>query len=372
MAQLMSFSLAGLGWPSIQKRSSSSLESGTAAHDSDVALIPEVEASLFCTCRSVARIASGLASLIDGESDTPNVKTLRASKPGFTRQSAFRLRIISPAAISNTSAIAISATTNTPRARCLTPPVPRPPSFSVSCKFGREIFSAGTSPNTTPQSSAIPPVNSKTFQSIPISFARGNPEGKCCRATFVPHTATSNPRPPPASDSTILSVKSWRTIRPRPAPQRGANRKLSRTPRRTHQEQVGDVHARNQQHKSDGREQHQQQQPHFSNHQFLQGNQRGPDPFVRVRIFFRQMFRHAQHVGPRLLNRCARFQPPKSVKPQPSRPALQQRIVPLADRHIDFARSEPSHLKFETRGYHSYDRVASPFQCECFSQNFRR
>ena len=114
--------------------------------------------------------------------------------------------------------MAISATTNTPCARCLPPPGPRPPSFKVSCKFGFEIRSAGTSPNKIPQSRAMPAVNNNTFQSIPTSLARGNPEGKCCSATFVPHAAISRPSPPPASASSMLSVRSCRTILPLPAP----------------------------------------------------------------------------------------------------------------------------------------------------------
>ena len=165
---------------------------------------------------------------MDDGREAPNASTLRESKPGFTLQSAFRLRIISPAAINNTSAMAISATTKTPCARCFPPPDPRPPSFNVSCRFGLETRIAGTKPNRIAHSSAMPAVNNKTLQSIPTSLARGNPEGKCCSATFVPHAASNNPSPPPATASSVLSVRSWRMILPLPAPSaaRTANSRL--------------------------------------------------------------------------------------------------------------------------------------------------
>ena len=124
--------------------------------------------------------------------------------------------------------MAISATTKAPCTRCFPPPDLCPPSFNVSCKFVFEIRNAGTSPNKMPQSSAMPAVNSKTFQSIPTSLARGNPEGNRCSATFVPHAAITKPSPPPASASSMLSVRSCRTILPRPAPSaaRTANSRL--------------------------------------------------------------------------------------------------------------------------------------------------
>ena len=74
----------------------------------------------------------------------------------------------------------------------------------------------------------MPAVNNKTFESIPISLARGSPDGKCCSAPFVPHAASNSPSPPPASASSMLSVRSCRTILPLPAPRaaRTANSRL--------------------------------------------------------------------------------------------------------------------------------------------------
>jgi hypothetical protein len=68
---------------------------------------------LVISCRSGAN-GVGLAVIIDGGSEKPKVKTLSGRKPGSTLQSWVKLRIISPALMSKTSAIAISTTTNAP------------------------------------------------------------------------------------------------------------------------------------------------------------------------------------------------------------------------------------------------------------------
>jgi hypothetical protein len=54
---------------------------------------------------------------MDGGSDKPNVSTLRGLKPGSTFQRLTRLRIINPAPVRRTKAIATSTTTKTLSAR---------------------------------------------------------------------------------------------------------------------------------------------------------------------------------------------------------------------------------------------------------------
>src|SRR5271154_5281750 len=55
----MSFSLAGLGWPSIQNRFSSSVLIGTAPHVCDTACTPGVARSWSSRARKAVRIAGG-------------------------------------------------------------------------------------------------------------------------------------------------------------------------------------------------------------------------------------------------------------------------------------------------------------------------
>ncbi len=128
-------------------------------------------------------------------------------------QSAARLRIISPAPMSSTTAIAISTATKTLCVRCRAPLDPRPPSFSVSCMSGRIVFSAGTSPNTIPVTTEIPRVKNITRPSSPISSDRGKVCGSAARIARVPHFASNSPIAPPTIPSITLSVKSCRITR---------------------------------------------------------------------------------------------------------------------------------------------------------------
>src|SRR5271167_2225941 len=97
MPQLMSFSLAGLGWPSNQNVSSSSYPIGREPQIWETPFTPGIDATLLSYSRKAARIASGGAVINDGGSDKPTVSTLRGLKPGSTFHNRVKLRIIRPA-----------------------------------------------------------------------------------------------------------------------------------------------------------------------------------------------------------------------------------------------------------------------------------
>src|SRR5579864_4861587 len=103
---------------------------GIAPALSDAAVTPGVVLSLSLINRQLARLASGLESLVGDE--MKKVNKLWESNPGLTFQSLTRLRTISPVPDKRTRAKAISTTTKTPCARCRPPLEPRPPSFNVS------------------------------------------------------------------------------------------------------------------------------------------------------------------------------------------------------------------------------------------------
>ena len=152
------------------------------------------------------------------------VSTLCGSKPGATWCNAANVRISSPAPASSTMARAISLTTSRLRVLfCRVPEPPRAPvSFSVALRSAREAWIAGTSPNTMPVRKESSSVNPSTVQSsvtpepwIPILGML--PGFKASRAR-TPEAPMARPSTPPANESSTLSVRSWRTIRPRPAP----------------------------------------------------------------------------------------------------------------------------------------------------------
>jgi len=87
--------------------------------------------------------------------------------------------------------------------------------------------------------------------------------------------------------------------------QRATHRELACPRCRTRQREVGDIHASDQQHKADRREQHQEKNPQVANHRLLEGHQGRADALVGVGESRRQVSRDPVHVGARLLDRDA-------------------------------------------------------------------
>jgi hypothetical protein len=69
-----------------------------------------------------------------------------------------------------------------------------------------------------PVTIASPAVNASTVASRPTSALRGSARGQTASSACSPQEASTSPRAPAVRASSALSVRSWRTRRPRPAP----------------------------------------------------------------------------------------------------------------------------------------------------------
>ena len=149
-------------------------------------------------------------------------------KPGSTERSPAKLRSSSAAPVRSTSASAVSAITNSERARLWEWPFPAlpPPSFSAVARSGFEERTAGKSPNRTTVTSAIATVKAITRKSstgmaacrLLVSVRRGILPGATNSNRRTPKAPSAKPSPVPAAASMALSVKSSLTTCHRPAP----------------------------------------------------------------------------------------------------------------------------------------------------------
>ena len=94
-------------------------------------------------------------------------------------------------------------------------------------------WKAGTAPNASPTPIDTPNVNASTTPSRLASSSRTMSPGTSAGTARNTTTATATPSAPPPRLSTMLSVRSWRTSRPRPAPNAAqtANVRWRLTPR---------------------------------------------------------------------------------------------------------------------------------------------
>ena len=117
-----------------------------------------------------------------------------------------------------------SVTTRIDRALFCRKPVPDRPllSFSVVVRSVFELWSAGIRPKRTPVPSDTANAKPSTRQSRPTiapnSPTRGSPAVFTDSSARMPIMPRTIPRMPPTSDSTTLSVSSWRMMRPRDPP----------------------------------------------------------------------------------------------------------------------------------------------------------
>src|SRR5271167_3649103 len=110
MACGISLTLAGLGWPSIQNGMDESWIMGREPSVTETASTPGMVRILSSNWRRRARVSAEVVAEEDGI-DKLKVMAWLGLYPGFTRHSAARLRSISPAPISNTTASATSTAT---------------------------------------------------------------------------------------------------------------------------------------------------------------------------------------------------------------------------------------------------------------------
>ena len=125
-----------------------------------------------------------------------------------------------------------------------------------------------------------------------------------------------SPSAPPMSDSTRLSVSSWRTTRPRPAPSADADRQLARAHRGARQQQVGDVGAADEQHEADdAEEQHRRESQIAADERVVQRLERDAAARVGLRELARQPGGDRRQVG----SAAARSSRPASAARPPRR-----------------------------------------------------
>ena len=141
--------------------------------------------------------------------------------PGSTESSCRDVRRISPAAISSTTASAISVTTSAEaarRARRLA--LTRPGATSASPVRSAAAPAAEIRPNTSVVSTARPSVNASTPRLRPASASPGTPtlSGTSATSAGTPQYAATRPTTPAATARTRLSAMSCARIWPRLAP----------------------------------------------------------------------------------------------------------------------------------------------------------
>ena len=102
--------------------------------------------------------------------------------------------------------------------RCPDPLVPLLPCLRVPARFARSVRSAGSSPQMIPVATQTAAVNASTALFRPLS--RNTPRSAGTNAIKVrkPQAARIIPSAPPANDSNMLSVSSWRDNRQELAP----------------------------------------------------------------------------------------------------------------------------------------------------------
>jgi len=127
---------------------------------------------------------------------------------------------MSPEATSSVSDSATSATTSALRARCRARPCPACalPSRIASASRVSDDWNAGSSPNATADIDATSTVNTSTGMSITNFMKNGSSMGIMPSQSRLPRMASATPIAAPASARIRLSVRSWRTRRPREAP----------------------------------------------------------------------------------------------------------------------------------------------------------
>ena len=94
------------------------------------------------------------------------------------------------------------------------------PSLSAGCTAAFEDCRAGISPNKAVVSTIIAIEKRATRQSKPSSMPTGPTGVESARSAIARPTTAAIPKPTaePSPESRRLSVRSWRTMRPRPAP----------------------------------------------------------------------------------------------------------------------------------------------------------
>lgn len=116
------------------------------------------------------------------------------------------------------TAIASWATTSARRVDDVARLVPSRPLRPECASAERTDCSAGKTPKRAAERIVRPKANNSTVKSTPISWTRRTSSGTSVANTRLPATPKATPTTPPTIASSALSVSSWRTSRPRRAP----------------------------------------------------------------------------------------------------------------------------------------------------------
>ena len=176
--------------------------------------------------RCAARLRSSTAGCVPACSAACRCRRTRSRvrRSGSRRRlccAASRLRTSSPAVTSRTIVTAICPTTSTSRIVQRRPPTRAPAvsPFRSQTRLARVARSAGARPARTPVRSATPAVKARTRASSRRSSDSAIGIGSWnVVSSRVSQEASSTPTPAPSTPRMRLSVRSWRTRRPRPAP----------------------------------------------------------------------------------------------------------------------------------------------------------
>ena len=131
----------------------------------------------------------------------------------------------------------------------------------------------------------------------------------------TPDAEQHRPSAPPISDSSRLSVRSWRMMRTRSAPSARRTAISRRRAGRARQQQIRDVHAGDEQHEPDGAQQHQQRPPsRRADLLFLERNRVDALAAIRSWIGLLETLREPIERAARLRERHPGLQPADRVK----------------------------------------------------------
>ena len=197
------------------------------------------------------------------------------------------------------------------------------------------MASAGASPNRAPERREIRSVNPSTRASRWTSVVRGSDSPVMPRTAPLPSAASTTPRAPPSTPTTMLSVSSCCTTRPRPAPSavRTANSRAlalqrARVRFATFTQAMRSTKATAaMRRRSTGRT-----GPTIS---LLQGDERSTGPLVRLWIRLGQSPADGVQVTLRLGERDARLQSRDAMDAQPRASRQEEVVRPLPDRDVD-------------------------------------
>lgn len=221
---------------------------------------------------------------------------------------------MSPAPISSTTAIAMSAATSNRRAKevgaCA---VRRATPCSDPCRSIRDALIAGIRPkrNAVASDNAIENASARPSMCAPASR---DTAGARLTSSGTVTKLTSRPSAPPAKASRPLSTISWRTMRARLAPRRRAQREIALAAGDAREQQAGHIGAGDQQNEADCAHQHAERGAHAAGQLIGEGKKRHRPCGVVRRVLAAQLRLDRVDVGARGLQRSLGLQPAEGLQ----------------------------------------------------------